>query len=78
MTCGVGRVPNFQRKFNDVSAWLHPECNLLSQGFFTKSEKVGMRQVALVVPVVKALPPPATKEKKEVSSSVTLALVALA
>lgn len=43
VTCGVGRVPHFKSKFNDVLAWVHPDCNLFSQEFITKSEKVGMR-----------------------------------
>ena len=64
--CGVGRVPLFQSKFNDVPAWVHPDFNLLSQEFMTKPERKGLRSSASVMP---ALPAPSSKEARGASSS---------
>ena len=52
--CGVGRVPLFQSKFNDVPAWVHPDFNLFSKEFLTKPKREGLR---LPAPAVPALPP---------------------
>ena len=64
--CGVGRVPHFQSKFNDVPAWVHPDFNLFSQAFLTKLDREGLR---LPAPAVLALPPPPSREDERVSSS---------
>ena len=64
---GVGRVPYFQSKFNDVPAWMHPDFNLISQKLLTKPEREGLRLPAPTVPALP--PPPPSKEAERVSSS---------
>ena len=72
--CGVGRVPHFQCKFNDVPAWVHPDFNLLSQEFLMKPEREGLR---LLAPAIPALPPPPPREGERVSTSRALPSTAL-
>ena len=63
---GVGSVPHFQSKFKDMPAWVHPDFNLLSQGFLTKPKREGLRLPALAVPT--PFPPPLSQEAKRVAS----------
>ena len=72
MILGVGRVPHFGNKYNDVPAWVHPKCDLLTSELFTEREKDGIRASRGKVPSSARKPIASVKPRRSTKGTPSL------